>query len=79
MVYELPGTPFPYLRWRRALGELADIRNDVAHRRDRLGRVMAGASRSADAIAEHLLDLGSLGRHVVETMEDYVANLRFVI
>jgi hypothetical protein len=73
-VYELPGAPFLKFRWRSALGELGEIRNDVAHRRELLKISMSGRSRTADKVAEHILDLRELGNHVVRSIDSYVAN-----
>lgn len=71
LVYGLPGTPFPEFSWRRALGELADIRNDVAHRRAHLTLAMSGQNRTADAIAEYILHLRDLGKHVSHSLDLY--------
>jgi hypothetical protein len=77
-VYELAGTPFPQLRWQRSLGELVEIRNDVAHRRERLVLAMTGPRRSADAMADLIIDLRDLGRHVVQSIENYASSAAFV-
>ncbi|WP_157514768.1 hypothetical protein [Nocardioides sp. J54] len=72
LVYELPGSPIPKLSWRRALGELAEIRNDVAHARLPLNLALNGPDRSADAVAAFVLELRDLGRHIVESVTAYV-------
>lgn len=72
LVYELPGLPMPKLSWRRALGELAEIRNDIAHARLPLNQALNGSERSADAVAALVLDLRDLGRHIVDSMTVYV-------
>lgn len=77
-VYDLPGQPFPQLPWHGALGELADIRTDVAHRRMPLGSAMAGKARTADSIAKAVAQLRELGSHVTKTFEQYIAGIGYV-
>lgn len=70
-VYDLPGQPFPQLAWRKSLGELAELRNDVAHRRLALTQALAGKARTADAVAAYVLDLRDLGKHVAQSLGTY--------
>ncbi len=64
-VYNLSGQPFPKFAWRKSLAELAEIRNDVAHRRLSLSQAMGDKARTADAVSAYVLDLRDLGKHVV--------------
>lgn len=76
-IYELTGDPFPQLSWRSSLGELASLRNDVAHRRSTLRLVMAGPDRTADSIAGHVRNVRYLGAHVVKALDDYCATQQY--
>lgn len=78
-VYDLPGQPFPHLSWRKSLGEIAEMRNDVAHRRLPLAEALTGRSKSADAIASHLLDLRDLGKHLVQTLLRYTNSMGYLV
>lgn len=77
-VYGLAGLPLPQLAWQQALGDLSALRNDVAHRSDRLTLVMAGATRTPQALAEKIADVRDLGLHIIHSIEAYVANKGYV-
>lgn len=73
LVYDLPGLPFPSLAWRKSLGEMAEVRNDVAHARMPIAQAFAGKARTADAVASCIMDLRDLGKHVVDSLITYTA------
>lgn len=79
LVYDLPGDPFPKIGWRKSLGELAEIRNDVAHARLPLAQAFAGKGLTADAIAQSILNLRDLGKHVAESFAIYTVGGGFLV
>lgn len=72
-VYGLVGEPIPDLRWRSSLGEMAEIRNDVAHARLPISEAFNGRTRSADAVASHIANLRDLGIYFAETLISYTS------
>lgn len=76
-VYELPGQPFPRLSWRRSLGILCEIRNDVAHARVPFAKIFTGRDRTADAVGQLVSDLRDLGMHFTQSLVEYLADSRF--
>ncbi|MCO7239487.1 hypothetical protein [Aeromicrobium sp. CnD17-E] len=79
LVYELPGVPFPNFAWRKSLGEMVEIRNDVAHGRMPIAQVFAGGARTVDAVATYVMHVRDLGKHVVDSLSSYTADRGYLL
>lgn len=77
-IYGLAGVPFPEQAWSLSLGDMADLRNDVAHANSPFGAIFQAGGRSVEHLLQHLINLEEFAMHLVESWDCYLTGACYI-